>query len=147
MQPPLTHLESLCPDPSAACSFTLPSLRWLGLRSCMLAATAPANGNPKQTMIDPSSSTGLQPLTRRDRSLAGNLLTSLAALGEEGWRAEVGGGCVRGTEVVWGNVGDSRAGGLELMLEGGGRAGRHHAGDQQGQSPISPHDPGGLFGR
>ena len=67
----------------------------------MLAAIAPGNGDPRQATDPSSSSSGLQPLTRRDRSLAGNLLTSLAALGEEGWRAEVGGGSVGLCGVVW----------------------------------------------
>jgi hypothetical protein len=70
--------------------YTLPTLRWLGLRSCMLLTTpSGAAGGGPEAGADLSAMPGMQQLTQRDRSLARGLMASLGSLGEEGWCAEV----------------------------------------------------------
>ena len=64
--------------------FTLPTLSWLGLRSCMLLPPGGGSADEDLSVIG-----GMQPLTRRDRALAGGLIAALGPLGEEGWCAEV----------------------------------------------------------
>ncbi len=66
-------------------SFTLPSLRWLGLRACML----PTDGRSGRLLTGAGS--GLLPLTRRDRALAAGMMARLQGLGEDAWRDEVRG--------------------------------------------------------